>query len=863
MADAPLEPRLPRSLELTSDARSRYYAQLDAQDETPPTPADALEAQRKQQIVKKGIKCYQVSVSAFSEQRKREIEDLKFDRALPEDQWPAEIRAERKGGIQPDGTVTPERPCLTIPKLDQPVQQVINEARKARLAINIKPRGGGATSEVARVRQGIIRSIEVDSQAQLARLWALDRAAKCGFGAYRINKKYTNDEDYDLDLTVEAILNQHSAHFDPFALKFDFSDGEFGLITYDYSEDYCLNRWGTKFTISNASAEQLQSIGDSAPGWVNAAADGTKTYRIAEFFYVTHEKRTRLHLTGHGDVYQDQIKEGAPPYDHLIENEREVDIRTVHWCWISAQDVLEEAIWEGSRIPMIPALGKEYNVEGKRCWKGIVSNAKDAQRSYNYMRSEQVTIIGLASRAPWIMAEGQDEGYEKMWDQSNTKYYTRLIYQPKTFEGELLPAPSRNVAEPAIQAVTIAVNEADNDIKATTGRYDPSLGRQRSQQSGIAIHELKQQGESTTSNYLEQLATVSMTLEGNILNEMLKFTYDRPGRIVRILGDEDEEQAVMLNAPFVPGPDGQPQAYQPPGAMSQVAGKIGQAAGRLVGRPGKPEVKPETYDLTKGEFSVVVEIGRSFATAREEDLATISDILQAAPQLIAPVADLFVGLHDSPIAQKMAERLKRMNPAAKGDDEQGGGEPPTPEQQQLLQQHEQLTQALQAALAHIKDLEAKAQLQIELKTMDVQSKDRIARQAALVNLEVAESKVDSTNAIALMRADIEQLRQELDQQHESRMAERDRQHERQMGAANATRDVLQQHADQTHERRIAAANAARDAIALDSTQRHDRLTAATQQTHDQQAAEQQQQHELELASRAAAAKPPAPDTTAE
>src|SRR4030095_14174676 len=267
--------------------------------------------------------------------------------------------------------------------------------------------------------------------------------------------------------------------------------------------------------VAEASAEQLQSIGDKAPGWIGGSeADGTRTVRVAEYFYVKHEQKELVFVNGQ-KVFKDELPTGTvvPPGTPS----RLVDKRNVMWALINAEEVIEEEDWQGRYIPNIPVLGKEYNVDGDRGFKGVVSNSKDAQRSYNYMRSAQVEAVGLAPKAPWIMAEGQDEGYEAMWDQSNPKNYTRLKSKPVDFMGKPAPPPQRNVAEPAIQAISMAVSAAAEDIKSTTGRFDPSLGRVRSGESGKAIGMLKESGEATTSNYLENLTSISMHYEAKVI----------------------------------------------------------------------------------------------------------------------------------------------------------------------------------------------------------------------------------------------------------------------------------------------------------------------------------------------------------
>src|SRR4030095_5578509 len=83
----------------------------------------------------------------------------------------------------------------------------------------------------------IARAIQADSRAHLARQWAFERAAKCGWGVYRILTEYVSGQSFDQRITYKRILNQAAAYLDPFATEPDWSDGQFAFLTEDLPLD--------------------------------------------------------------------------------------------------------------------------------------------------------------------------------------------------------------------------------------------------------------------------------------------------------------------------------------------------------------------------------------------------------------------------------------------------------------------------------------------------------------------------------------------------------------------------------------------------------------------------------------------------
>lgn len=236
---------------------------------------------------------FKIASEAEERRRKAELEQLRFVDD-PEGQWLPEHRLSRRGG-EIGGVAIQPRPCLTIDKVTPAVDQVTNQARNARLAVRVLPKGGKASQQTAEMLQGLYRNIEVESRAHNARMWALERAAKCGRGYYRVLKTYANDGDFDLDLIIARILNQFSVYLDPFHQEPDGSDAEWGFIV----EDVPLARFKREHkraTMAEMDDEALSGVGTDYPGWVGGD-ERARTVRVAEYFSKHYTTKTLVLAT--------------------------------------------------------------------------------------------------------------------------------------------------------------------------------------------------------------------------------------------------------------------------------------------------------------------------------------------------------------------------------------------------------------------------------------------------------------------------------------------------------------------------------------------------------------------------------------
>lgn len=88
--------------------------------------------------------------------REKALDDVKFRAGM---QWDDDVAESRKR----DG-----RPCFTVNRMPQFVRQITNDQRQNRPAIKVKPVDDKSDIETAKVYQGLIRHIELQSNADAA-----------------------------------------------------------------------------------------------------------------------------------------------------------------------------------------------------------------------------------------------------------------------------------------------------------------------------------------------------------------------------------------------------------------------------------------------------------------------------------------------------------------------------------------------------------------------------------------------------------------------------------------------------------------------------------------------------------------------
>jgi hypothetical protein len=647
-----------------------------------------------------------MAVSALAESREDEIDDLRFYAGSPDNhwQWPADVLATR-GAVQ--GQTINARPTLTINKLPQHVRQVTNDMRQNRPGAKVIPVDDNADVEVAEIFNGMIRHIEYISDADVAYDTACENQVSYGEGYITLMTEYCDENTFDQDIKIGRIRNSFSVYMDPLIQDPTGADAKYCFITEDLTKAEYERQYPDAAPIST-----LQSLGvgdQSISNWLSE-----ETVRIASYYYIDYDK-TKLNLyPGNQSAFEGTPEDkmlkdmfGKPVKSRMSERPR------VMYCKINGYEILEQKEWAGKWIPVIRVVGNEFEVDGRIYISGLVRNAKDAQRMYNYWVSQEAEMLALAPKAPFIGYGGQFEGYEDKWKTANTNNWPYLEVNPDVTDGQgaVLPLPQRAQPPMASTGLLQAKAGASEDIKSTTGQYNASLGMGSNERSGKAILARQREGDVGTFHYGDNL-TRAVRHVARQLVDLIPKIYDTQ-RIARIIGEDGETKMVKIN------PD-QPQPVN----------KIVNEQGIVIEKIYNPGV---------GKYDVVATTGPGYATKRQEALEAMAQLLQGNPQLWQVAGDLFVKNMDWPGAQEMSKRFaKTIDPKFLSD---GEDDPALQAAQQQIQamgaEMEQMHQMIEnvGKSIEMQDMERK-DFEAQIKLYDAETKRIAAVQAGMTEEQI-------------------------------------------------------------------------------------------------------------------------------
>lgn len=696
------------------------------------TEAAAAQTQETRDFLAKARARFKIAVDAENKFRGQALDDLRF---LTGDQWPGETKTQRS---------EENRPCLTINRMPAIKSQIVNEQRAQRPAIIVKPVGDDSDEDTAEIWQGIIRHIEVNSDAEIAHDCSFEHMVASGKGYEEIVADYLPGRTFDQELYIRRIKNPFTVYCDPSSEFPDETDAnwKFKICDYPYDEYKALFPGTALATLSD-----FNSIGDNFPGWGDS-----KTIRVAEYWHKEWEEENLVMLSDGTMLTQQEYTEMTKEMDlkPKILKRRKYRKCTIQCDVINALEIIDTYTFPGTvgYIPLIPCLGEDFDVNGERELYGIIRNAKDAQRSINYFRSYAAEVIALAPKAPWVGWKGQFK--DGKWQNANVVNYAYLEADVVTTSGQPAPSlPQRNQFEPPIQAILAMSQAVDQDLKSVTGIYEPSLGQTKTDQSGKAIDLLQKQGGLTNLNFTDNLSRTLRHI-GRVILDAAPFIYDAP-RVQRIIKPDGSTNHVIVHA-------GRTNAAE---AM-------------------KGEDVSEVYDLSVGTYDVVIDVGPSYQTKRQEAFAMQMQLAQAdkTGEIMKVAGDIIVGNSDMPGAKQIAARIKNIiPPQALADEDQTD---PKVQLQKLGAQLQQAQQVNQQLMQH------NSEMMDEIKTEKVKAQK---------DIEIAGIRAAATVEAAALSAKIDLARLDFDKWQLAHQTA----HEAGLAASQQKADAAAQQTDQAHE----------------------------------------------------------------
>lgn len=688
--------------------RTKRTADLVATDPVEESPAESADRDRTsivQAFLRQSRDRWRTEDAASDKLRKRMRKEQLFAAG---DQWDQSDRSLREN----EG-----RPCLTINRIPQFLRQVSNQSRANRSQILVAPKGKDASVELANTIQGMIRSVEVDSDADVAYDTASDHQLRIGLGYVRLRAKW-DGETWEQHCRLERIRNPLSVYNDPSIQEADFADSRHCHIIGVIGRDEYEARWGD--VADYASLVEFVRYNKPEADWM---PEGKVV--LAEYFYVEQQLKTLCLLEDGASVREENLGKYAQAFSlanpgaplPAVKRSRRHHVPVVFWCLHNAVAILEGNADKmagrevpGTRIPIFPVVGDEIDLDGQVDFRGMVTDAIDPAKMYNFWTSAIAETIALTTKAPWIAAAGQVDQYLEDWQESNRTPHAVLVYDPVSVNGDLAPPPVRNVAEPPIQAMVIGLKESDQDIKAVMGLFEASLGEKGPQQSARAISAVQQQGLLANSNYLDNLQRTKRSI-GRALLQWFRVIYDVP-RIVHIVQPDGKRQKVVVHA----GADNAPAVPQNP------APKGYQVNPNVQPFDAPPDVRG-VFDIAAGDFEITVSTGPSFQTQREETEAWLLELFKVLPGLATIGADIVLENSDNPAAQQLAKRAKLMLPPQLQDESDPETALPrlTAQNQQLQQLLAKQHTAISALVKKLESQQISADARIQVALIQAQS----------------------------------------------------------------------------------------------------------------------------------------------
>jgi len=627
----------------------------------------------KKDILDKAKKHFNLAQEAWDKQFKLSAKDLKF--CSSEHQWPEEVKQARVG-----------RPTYASDRINAQVKSLVNAQRENRPAVTVHVCNDGADEDTAEIIQGLCRHIEVSSDADLAYDQAFEDTVRCGIGFWRILTGYKKDT-FDQEITVESIINPFSVLLDPGFEKLDGSDINWAFIIDTMTEEEFKETYPDA-DLSGMNSSVWTGLHSRTPEWFS---NNGKICTVAEYF-VREEKKKKLVKLSDGRVMaKEDLEDGDKP---LIVLERDHSEPVIRWYKMNGIEILEETVWAGDRIPVIPVFGDALLEDGQRIYSGLVRKVMEEQIMLNVAKTTAIELIAATPKTPWIGPIGFVGDRKNDWQDVNIKNLAYLEYVTHDDMGNELPPPTRNVQEPPIQGVLELMNSIENDIKGTNALYDPSMGQKISNQSGVAVKALQNAGSMGNYHYSDNLSR-AIRLQGRMFLDLIPKIYSEK-TVIRIVGIDDKHKMVTING------DGSPEET----GVETVDGVA------------------KIYDVTTGKYDITVTSGPSYQTKRQENVSMLFDLAGKDPALMNVAGDLIVSQLDSPIAIQLRERLEKALPPGLLDDKDADKSIPPAIQQRLQhdqQMIQQLTQTLQKETELADKVQAGEQTKLQIAQLNQQT----------------------------------------------------------------------------------------------------------------------------------------------
>lgn len=639
--------------------------------------------------------------SYFNEHIERARNFLTF---LYVDQWDMTIRQARE---------QVNKPTMEFNKLTSIIRGILGEFRNNSPALTVRGVGKDVKQDAIDLREGLIRHIHYESDADIAYQVAGRHGLECGWGAARVVAEYDGPKTMKQVLRVKAIMDFQSAFWDPTATEANKSDGDYCGVYTMYSMDRYKKQYG-KICPNPESVSGLS--GNYYIRW-----NTRDTVLIAEMYFKEFYDKKLVQLSDGKEMWADEAKEvmdmqeqymsSNPDHDMMgfvpltIENTRDVrDYKIKHIKFVQNK-ILEETDYPGRLLPIVYFEGDSTVIDGEQIPIPYIQDAIDTQKLINYIGSEIAYGI-LRSRKETIMGTSDMfEGHEDDW------------LNPDRVQGWLEYNHDKNAGKPEFVTPPVfnptfitAYQNSTQDLMQILGRFEESRGQESNAISGVAIN-ARQRAENKPVNLYDDNNQRGIKQIGKVLLDMMPHIYDTE-REVMVMGADNKSSAVDINK---------------------------QNGFRML---PNGDVEPNIEnDMTKGRFDIEIRVDGSYDAQMAQAMDTLIRLATINPAIANLIPDLLAENSGLENTQQLVERLRTLVPAdiiAKEDGKQlPPPQPPQPDPMIAIQEGRNKIDS---------DKNQVAMMQLQSKSRDQAIEEqKLMQEAQLAGLN---AKVDLSKAAA-------------------------------------------------------------------------------------------------------------------
>ena len=719
---------------------------------------------KEREIIDLAMKRLKICVDADNHNRIAAIDDLKFANG---EQWDDKEKKRRadKG-----------RPALQINLLPKFIDQVVGDMLHNSPSVKVRPVDSKSDINIAKIRQGLISNIEYSSNSPGIYGYAARQMVTCGYGAWRVLTRYTEENPFLQEAYLEGVRNPFLVYLDPSAKDQNYKDAKYGFILDRMSKD--------DFKENYPKAELPSSEVKSGSGLSNEHWYDGETVTVAEYFSIETEDVEMLQLKDGTVVTEEEYKELVKDWEEISEA-MATAMEQQAYAPSATQMSTQGAAPAANPSAMPQNASPQQSPQAAQGQPSTQPQMPQAQPSPLAMLQERMKELGpkpeIAKRrktqknvikhriltcaeildgdtdgnrfpgkyVPLVLAKGKElniEGKNYVYSLiRHAKDPQKLVNYWNTAAAETIAlAPKAPWLGTAKQFEGYEVDYAQANIENFPFlKYNPdgeAPGPPQRQQPGqppVAIFEQIRRGEENIKSVIglfnadvgapgsEQTgaAITARQRPGDIGTYEFSVNLGRAvlhtGRILNEIIPEiyDTERDIRLrnideSETFVP-----------------INTTVGNAAKALTG-------KPETYqgldpnklidmmkkfgkdakfnDMTVGKYDVVVTTGPSYATQRQESAQHLMQLAQSMPQQMSLAADLIVQNLDFKEADELAARLRKTLPPGMVKPKPGEQvTPPPPNPQMMMMQAKMQSEQSKVELAKTKVEQEKIKLEHE------------------------------------------------------------------------------------------------------------------------------------------------------